>query len=310
MILRVFVLAAILAALGLAPAATHSNFNSPTPPVALPEPEPEALPEAAPDSLASTSSFYSFRRDLRRCASPRCGGYFVKLVNQSRTRCFNNRFASECYVAEINYAGQPDPDDHRALLRGTIRRRGQFGVFVVSEVWQVAGGNPRSDRLFRIRDRGLRCIAAPCPTHHEATLNSTASRNIAGIDLSGAGATEDELNIATRDMTSRDGILAGGTHTTVTGPAGRMQMLKVNEFYLREGGTTGGNNGGNPGQKPCMKTGCSSQVCSDQEVITTCEYRTEYDCYKRAACERQRNGECGWTVTRELSECLRRAKNN
>jgi hypothetical protein len=304
MILRVSLLAAILAALVFSPTASYTKLESRN--------LPKALPEAAPDSLASTSSFYSFRRDLRRCASPRCGGYFVKLVNQSRTRCANNRFQSECYVSEINWAGQPQPDDHRALLRGSIRRRGPFGVLVVSEVWQAAGGNPRSDKLFRVRDRGLRCVAAPCPTHHQATLNSTASRNIAGVDLSGAGATEDELNIANEAMTSRDGILAGGRHTTVTGPAGRMQMLKVNEFYLREGGSrdTGGNTGGNPGQKPCMKTGCSSQVCSDQEVITTCEYRTEYECYKRAACERQRNGECGFTMTRELSECLRRARNN
>ena len=59
-----------------------------------------------------------------------------------------------------------------------------------------------------------------------------------------------------------------------------------------------------------MKTGCSGQVCSDQEVITTCEFRTEYECYKRAACERQRNGECGFTMTRELRACLDRARGN
>jgi hypothetical protein len=301
MILRVSLLAAILASLAFAPAATHTA------------PETRNLFEAAPDSLASTSSFYSFRRDLRRCAAPRCGGYFVKLVNQSRTRCADNRFQAECYVAEINWGRQPQQDDERALLRGTIRRRGQFGVFRVSEVWEAAGSNQPGARVFRVRDRGLRCIAAPCASHHEATLNSTASRNIAGVDLSGAGAAENLVSDATEAMTSRDGILASGSHSVVTGPAGRMQMLKANQFYLRAGGgrgNTGGNTGGPPGQKPCMKTGCSSQVCSDQEVITTCEYRTEYDCYKRAACERQRNGECGFTMTRELSECLRRARGN
>ena len=299
MILRVSLLAAILAALAFSPAATHSSLESPT------------LPEAAPDSLASTSSFYSFRRDLRRCAAPRCGGYFEKLVNQRRTRCADNRFQAECYVAEINWGREPQQDDERALLRGSIRRRGNFGVFRVSEVWQAAGGNQPAtpvDRFFRVRDRGLRCIAAPCPTHHEATLNSTASRNVAGVDLAGAGASDAELSRATEAMTSRDGILVSGDHTTVSGPAGRMQMLKASQLYLRAGG--GGNAGGNPGQKPCMKTGCSSQVCSDQEVITTCEYRTEYECYKRAACERQRNGECGFTMTRELTQCLQRARNN
>jgi hypothetical protein len=302
MILRVSLLAAILVALAFSPAATYTNPESPK----VPE-TPAVLPEPVPDSLASTSSFYTFRRDLRRCASPRCGGYFVKLVNKWRTRCADGRSQVECYVAEINWGREPQQENERALLRGSLRRRGQFGVFRVTEVWEAAGANQPADRFFRVRDRGLRCIAAPCPSHSEATLNSTASRNIAGVDLSAVGAPDNLVGEATQDMTSRDGILASGNHELVTGPAGRMQMLKANQFYLRAGGR--GNTGGNTGPKPCKKTGCSSQVCSDEDVVTTCEYRAEYDCYKRAACERQRNGECGFTMTRELSECLRRARN-
>ena len=305
MILRVFLLAAVLVSLAFSPAASYKNLASRT--------LPGVVAEAVPDSLASTSNFYSFRRDLRRCASPRCGGYFVKLVNQSRTRCADNRFQSECYVAEINWGREPQPEGERALLRGSMRLRARFGVFRVTEVWQAASANAPSDKFFRVRDRGLRCIAAPCATHHEATLNSSAHRNIAGVDLSGAGAGDNEVGEATAAMTSPDGILASGTHSIVTGPAGRMQMLKASQFYLRAGGGAGGgadNSGGSGGQKPCMKTGCSSQVCSDQEVITTCEFRTEYECYKRAACERQRSGECGFTMTRELRACLDRARGN
>lgn len=300
MILRVSLLVAILASLTFSPAAT----NQPR--------EPPNVPESVPDSLASTSSFYSFRRDLRRCASPRCGGYFVKLANQSRTRCADNRYQKECYVASIDWRGQSEPDSDRGLLRGTIRRSGQFGEFRVSEVWQAASANQPAAQFFRVRDRGLRCIAAPCPTHHEATLNSTASRNIAGVDLSGAGAPENLASEANQAMTSTDGILVSGNHSPVSGPAGRMQMLKATQFYLRAGGSggAGGGSGGGGGVslKPCMKTGCSGQVCSDEEVITTCEFKPEYECFKRAACERQKNGECGFTQTPELLRCLRRTK--
>ncbi len=305
MILRVSLLAAILVSLAFSPGATYKNPESPV--------LPEAVMEVVPDSLASTSSFYSFRRDLRRCASPRCGGYFLKLVNQTRTRCPDNRFRSECYVGEINWGRYQQPDNERGLLRGTIRPRGEFGTFRVTELWEAAGGNAPADRFFRVRDRGLRCIAAPCASHHEARLNSTTHRNIAGVDLSGAGAPDDAVGEATQAMTSPDGILASGTHEFITGPAGRMQMLKATQFYLRaerRGAGGGGGGGGGTGQKPCMKTGCSSQICSDQEVVTTCEYRAEYECYKRAACERQRNGECGFTMTRELEACLRRARGN
>jgi eight-cysteine-cluster-containing protein len=59
-------------------------------------------------------------------------------------------------------------------------------------------------------------------------------------------------------------------------------------------------------QSACAPTGCSGIVCAPvgDEVITTCEYRPEYDCYKQATCERQPGGECGWTPTAALDACL------
>lgn len=301
MIFRVSLLAAILVSLTFSPATNYDNRESPF--------MPETVGDAAFDSRASTSNFFSFRRDLRRCASPRCGGYFVKLVNQARTRCADNRLQSECYVSTIDWGGQPQPDNERGLLRGSLRLRGRFGVLRVTEVWNAAGNGTPTEKFFRVRDRGVRCIAAPCASHHEATLNSIAHRNIAGVDLSAAGAPDEAVGEATKAMASTDGIIASGKHSIVTGPAGRMPMLNASQFYLRaESG--GGEGGGGAGQKPCMKTGCSGQVCSDEEVITTCEFRPEYECYKRATCERQRNGQCGFTMTRELSECLRRARGN
>lgn len=56
---------------------------------------------------------------------------------------------------------------------------------------------------------------------------------------------------------------------------------------------------------PCKPTGCSGIVCSDEEVMTTCEYRPEYECYKTATCTRQDDGACGWTQTPELEACLK-----
>ncbi len=61
-------------------------------------------------------------------------------------------------------------------------------------------------------------------------------------------------------------------------------------------------------KKECKPTGCSSQVCADEDVITTCEYRLEYACYKSAKCERQADGKCGWSETLELVECLDKAR--
>ena len=55
----------------------------------------------------------------------------------------------------------------------------------------------------------------------------------------------------------------------------------------------------------CKITGCSGQVCADKEMITTCEFRAEYACYKNVVCTRQKNGACGWTENEELRACLK-----
>lgn len=58
----------------------------------------------------------------------------------------------------------------------------------------------------------------------------------------------------------------------------------------------------------CVVTGCSSHICAEEPMFTTCEYKWEYACYKSAVCERQASGECAWTESRELSICLQDAR--
>ncbi|MDZ7726063.1 MAG: Gmad2 immunoglobulin-like domain-containing protein [Candidatus Campbellbacteria bacterium] len=55
----------------------------------------------------------------------------------------------------------------------------------------------------------------------------------------------------------------------------------------------------------CYVGGCSGQICSDDpNVVTSCEWRPEYACYDSAICERQADGECGWTETEEFDQCI------
>ncbi len=58
----------------------------------------------------------------------------------------------------------------------------------------------------------------------------------------------------------------------------------------------------------CVISGCSSQICSDKEVISTCEYKAEYQCYRAARCERQAYNQCGWTRDSLLKQCLANAR--
>lgn len=59
----------------------------------------------------------------------------------------------------------------------------------------------------------------------------------------------------------------------------------------------------------CVVGGCSMQFCVDQKEITqlvsTCEYRPAYACYRNAVCERNRDsGQCSWKVDNQLALCL------
>jgi eight-cysteine-cluster-containing protein len=58
----------------------------------------------------------------------------------------------------------------------------------------------------------------------------------------------------------------------------------------------------------CAVAGCSGQLCVSANeastIVTTCEYRNEYSCYREPSCEPQANGKCGWTQTASLKQCL------
>ncbi len=61
----------------------------------------------------------------------------------------------------------------------------------------------------------------------------------------------------------------------------------------------------NTGAGKCYVGGCSSQLCSDKpDMMSDCMYREVYACYKTAVCERQTNGECGWTKNAKLEACI------
>lgn len=55
----------------------------------------------------------------------------------------------------------------------------------------------------------------------------------------------------------------------------------------------------------CEVGGCSGQVCAKggKRIITTCEYRPEYACYKLTECGCDK-GKCSWLEKQEFVRCL------
>jgi hypothetical protein len=149
---------------------------------------------------------------------------------------------------------------------------------------------------FRVRDMGIRCIAAPCESHRGWRLNTNSEQVIAGVNLPSAENSKEQTEDLYRAMKSEQGVLVTGSLEDVSGPAGRSKTLNASRIYLRTKTSVT--------LKPCIKTGCSNEICAEESMMSTCDYKPEYECYKKAKCERQPDGNCGFTKSLEVKSCL------
>ncbi|MBP9087627.1 MAG: hypothetical protein KBG15_16005 [Kofleriaceae bacterium] len=274
----------------------------------------EIADDAAGDSKADGASdsvytYFTVRADtMRRCASPMCGGKFLKRVNRSTTVCHTGRAATECYVPALDYTGLGLSEDQVNLLadrpllvRGRFAAKlfpgtlGNLGTFIVTEAWQAQSDNTPEGVFVRIKDSGARCVAAPCENKQERALNGSRKAQISEIRWEDADMTDEAL-IASIQSTFQEGTIVAGNRFTVRVGSRTSKGRTATAVYRKVQPAVAA---------ACFVGGCSSQVCSDREgVITTCEYRPEYACFQDAQCARQSDGACGWTATPALDACL------
>ncbi len=199
------------------------------------------------DALSTTATYYTIRRDFRKCAAPRCGGWYVKRVNFATTKCANGTTAAECYVSEADFAplglsdeelGTFQADLDHSVVRGVIGSKtvgtfGNVGKFKVTEGWHAATATAPVGYLYNVKDNGIRCITFPCFSLHEAKLNSTVSGNLSDADFSENDASADQIDAAQNALAS--GIILSGVNVAVphAGPAGTGKELVVSQIYFR-----------------------------------------------------------------------------
>jgi hypothetical protein len=216
------------------------------------EAEPAQADEMALPGAAGAAYYMVTRQDSRECAFPSCGGWFVRAVNMSVTRCADGQSRGECYVAAIDVGdlGLPDEDaaefreaviDRRALVRATLRLgelvdAPELGVMVADEGWLGRAGSQPQGQFVSMKDNGIQCVTFPCPTLHIAALNIPWEDDVAGVDLSGSGAAQKWQDMAQAALQHGETLLAAGTFEQVSGPGGTLDQLVASEFYVRVGG--------------------------------------------------------------------------
>lgn len=178
----------------------------------------------AADSAASTRIHFVARQDLRRCAFPFCGGFWVSRANRTTTRCADGRYASECYVAALDASAiglSADEESSlssafasgRAVIEGTIRTEAHgtlsYAVVHAAHGWVAANDAAADGVFYELEDTGIRCVRAPCFSIHEQKLNSSLDRMLSDLDL-GAVRIDDAQRAAVGPALAGQGLIATG----------------------------------------------------------------------------------------------------
>jgi hypothetical protein len=213
--------------------------------------------EATLDSAVDGAfTYFAIAADLRKCASPACGGWFLHRLNRSLTQCHDRQYAATCYTPVLDWSeADLSEAQQRKLLDAAGRSatsgavdaivRGRFaptnrttpdpslGRFVITEAWVAEGSVPAQGAFVRVKDNGLRCLVAPCPSITETTLNTSLVTDIAAIDWSPSGLSDLEISADIAAMSTPGGILIAGYRYTVSGPGGTAQARTATAAYAR-----------------------------------------------------------------------------
>lgn len=214
----------------------------------------QAQDAVAKPTLPAKITYLVTSQDMRKCAFPFCGGYYVKAVNQPLTKCADGSYARSCHAVLLNTDALGWTDEQRAkfqesfgagkaLVQGNLAKGDIQGisadVLTVYDAWQGQTARKPAGSFYVVRDTGIRCITTPCPSLSAQLLNSAQPATTPDLDLSATGATgaTDEQIAATGPALGTSGVFVAGsivsTRTTdLTGKVRKGSKLVASEFYL------------------------------------------------------------------------------
>jgi len=209
----------------------------------------------APAIKVAPSYYVVTQADMRKCASPMCGGYFIKAVNQALTRCSDGAFRKECHAFTLNTDALGWSDDQRALFdeqfasgKAVVRGKLAVGavpfmsalkadVLTITEAWQGQALSQPKGVFYSVKSTGIVCITTPCPSLGATPLNVPLAKTTnPDLDLAASGADEKALEAGGQALFDT-GILTAGTivptkYVDIAGRTRRGTKLVASEFYL------------------------------------------------------------------------------
>jgi len=185
---------------------------------------------------AATWSYVMVRRDQRKCASPMCGGWFVRDVG---------RDAPEKYVSAIDYGPARLDDEETAQLSGAadgelllLARLGprewrhHTRTLLASAAWRGMPGRPVADGDAFYAVSRVFCIRAPCTPLLARELNGDAGARFSGVDVAGAAIPYADTTWMTSSVVE-DGALVAGHFEPGAGDTPDDRILAASQVFVR-----------------------------------------------------------------------------
>ena len=166
----------------------------------------------------ATRSYVVIRRDLRRCVSPMCGGYWAHDVNRATV---SERYISGLDFSQSNLTQPEDQADVTGAAAFEVVLFGKLGpaeprfntrAFVVTSAWRGMPGvsfSEPADAFYRVEGAAIQCVAAPCPTLQARKLNSATRVVHHDLDVTRAALGLVDRDWLTFRAIDKDALVAG-----------------------------------------------------------------------------------------------------
>ena len=197
-------------------------------------------PAAAADELSTTLPFKNYFvaiPDLRKCASPMCGGAWVSKVNRKQMRCPDGTKAESCYVWNVDFDSVTDQNiiDGKTLLQGDFEKTSfgndlTFYQLVAKAAYSpLFDENPKRGFFGLLYNTGIVCITQPCPSLKIQKLNKKREANVAQLLFKRRFSEENKDWVI--EQTYEDGALVYGRMKSTTDTVAGYVDFKVANAY-------------------------------------------------------------------------------
>ncbi len=191
----------------------------------------------------STRSYVVFRRDMRKCVAPMCGGFWVHDVNRST---LNEMYVSGFDFSQSNLRGLPEHQgdvtgagNFEVVLYGKLgptESRFNTRTFLVTEAWRGMPGvtfTEPADTFVKVQAANIQCIAAPCATLRASKLHTTTKTLFHDLDLTRTAkeplVDQDWLTFR---ITDKDAIVAGRFVNGAQVGVGTEKVLDASQVFV------------------------------------------------------------------------------